>query len=164
MAEIAVENQICKTCGANVRPNALFCYNCGGSLAESSVEIENKNGNNHGSNALIIDNKDGNNVLIVDNNEKEAVEKTFIVEKSVEDQKSVAAVKTKPSDTKPSIAKDAKLKSAASLRNKAKSFQRKEVEVVWEEPENTSGVLLPLIALLITVFAAIVVILAVYLK
>lgn len=153
MAEIAVENQVCKTCGADIRPEALFCYSCGGSVAKNSVETENKNGNN-----------DGNKALIIDNNEGEVVEKTFIVEKSVEDRNSAAVEKTKPTDTKASIVKDAKLKSAASLRNKAKSFQRKEVEVVWEEPENTSGVLLPLIALLITVFAVTVVILAVYLK
>ncbi|HEX8288513.1 MAG TPA: zinc ribbon domain-containing protein [Pyrinomonadaceae bacterium] len=151
MAEIVVENQVCKTCGAEIRPNALFCYNCGGLVAESPIETESKNGSNESSNALIIDND-------------EVVEKTLIVEKNDENRKSVTAEKTKLSDTKSGIVKEAKLKSAASLRNKAKSFQRKEVEVVWEEAENTSGFLLPLIALLLTVFAVAVVILAIYLK
>jgi predicted amidophosphoribosyltransferase len=45
MAEILVEKQICASCGANVRPGALFCYNCGGAVSSVPDKIENKNGN-----------------------------------------------------------------------------------------------------------------------
>ena len=67
-------------------------------------------------------------------------------------------------DVKPGISEQAKLKSAASLRRKAKSFQKREVEIIWEEPQNASGGRLILIALLLTAFAVAVVVLAMYLK
>lgn len=36
MAETSVKNKICRHCGADVRANSEFCYNCGGRLAEES--------------------------------------------------------------------------------------------------------------------------------
>jgi len=35
MAETALENAVCEKCGAAVRENTLFCYNCGHNFAES---------------------------------------------------------------------------------------------------------------------------------
>lgn len=39
MAEILVKNQVCVSCGSEARPQALFCYHCGGSL--QSVDFQN---------------------------------------------------------------------------------------------------------------------------
>lgn len=39
MAEKTVEKQICQKCGAEVRPNTLFCYNCGGSVTDPSKTL-----------------------------------------------------------------------------------------------------------------------------
>lgn len=153
MAEIVVENQVCKTCGAEVRPHALFCYNCGGAISENPVKTESKNGNSE------------NTVLFPDDNYKtEVVEKKRVIETNDEIQKSGAPEITLLKDKKTDIVNEAKLKSAASLRNKAKSFQKKEVQIIWEEPESPSGVLFALVVLLLTAFAVTIVVLAIYLK
>ena len=36
MAETAVETQVCKSCGADVREESLFCYNCGEAVAPTA--------------------------------------------------------------------------------------------------------------------------------
>lgn len=43
MAEITIENKICKNCGADVRPNTQFCYNCGSAVAPEIHQSENGN-------------------------------------------------------------------------------------------------------------------------
>lgn len=43
MAEITVENKICKNCGADVRPNTQFCYNCGRAVSPETHLSENGN-------------------------------------------------------------------------------------------------------------------------
>lgn len=152
MAEIVVENQICESCGVDVRPQALFCYNCGGSVAGQPEKTENNNGNKVGV------------VLLPDNIKENFAENKRSVEPIGETQKFKVNEETAIKDKKPDVFEDAKLKSAASLRRKPKSIQRKEVEIVWEEPERISGLGLTLIALLLATFAAAVVILAMYLK
>ena len=34
-----VGNEVCNACGADVRPQALFCYNCGGAVGEKTSEV-----------------------------------------------------------------------------------------------------------------------------
>jgi hypothetical protein len=65
---------------------------------------------------------------------------------------------------KASIKEDAKLKSAANLRRKAKSFQRKTVEVVWEEPEDAPNKWFPIVAILLILLVVAIFYLAMYLK
>ena len=38
MAKTLVEKEICDACGADVRPGSLFCYNCGGAVADEIPE------------------------------------------------------------------------------------------------------------------------------
>lgn len=40
MAEKIIEKEICRNCGVDVRPNTLFCYNCGSSVASASNSIK----------------------------------------------------------------------------------------------------------------------------
>jgi predicted amidophosphoribosyltransferase len=42
MAEKFSENQFCRACGANIRQGALFCYNCGTTVAQD-VALETAN-------------------------------------------------------------------------------------------------------------------------
>ena len=65
---------------------------------------------------------------------------------------------------KASIQEDAKLKSAANLRRRTKSFQKKPVEVVWEEPENAPNKWFPLVAIVLILFVVAIFYLAMYLK
>lgn len=43
MAKAIVEKQVCVNCGADVRPDTEFCYNCGKSVAAKVTEDGNKN-------------------------------------------------------------------------------------------------------------------------
>ena len=153
MAEILVENQICKNCGADVRPQSLFCYNCGGAVSDKALKVETKNGN-----GKISDVRERETIV------ENASAKTQIIKSENENSMPVVSEQNKTNDKTPNIHEEAKLKSAAAMRRKAKTIQKKEIEVVWEEPESISSVWLILITLAITIFAAAVIIVAKYLK
>lgn len=161
MAEIIVENQICETCGADVRPQALFCYNCGGAVGVQIEKTENKteskNGNNKSGDVLLKNN-------FKEEIKEETAEKPANSESNGDVRKIEVTAETIKKDKKADVFEEAKLKSAASLRRKAKSIQPKEIEIVWEEPERISGLRLTLIVLLLSAFAAAVVFLAISLK
>ncbi len=43
MSEVSVETKVCEICGADIRPNSQFCYNCGGTIVEATEpEVEIK--------------------------------------------------------------------------------------------------------------------------
>lgn len=138
MAEIIVENKLCGNCEADVRKGALFCYNCGKSVApELPLPVE----------------KNGNDVL-------------FRTDDSDEETPAPVTTKTNNLDQpidKPAATEEPKLKSAASLRKKPKSIQKKRVEIVWEEQENTPNVWFLAVALFLSLFALGIWLLAVYL-
>jgi len=161
MAEIIVENQICETCGADVRPQALFCYNCGGAdgvqIEKTENKTESKNGNNKSGDVLLKNN-------FKEEIKEETAEKPANSESNGDVRKIEVTAETIKKDKKADVFEEAKLKSAASLRRKAKSIQPKEIEIVWEEPERISGLRLTLIVLLLSAFAAGVVFLAISLK
>lgn len=145
MAENTVGNRVCSTCGADVRPQALFCYSCGSSVAP---EIEN-------------------------NERVEATDNARFQEEIVEPDIAAAKVTTnlnenhdtpieKPFDTlvedkaekKSPLQAETKLKSAAALRRGARTpAQKKTVEVVWEEPENAPNIWFLLAAFILALFA-----------
>lgn len=109
MAEIKTEKQICRTCGVDVRPDTLFCYNCGSAV--------------------------GNFPTVKD--------------KLLEEEQFAGRESEKIS----AAAKETKLTSAASLRQKKNSAPKKTVEVVWEEPQSASNVWFLVVAFLLTIFA-----------
>ena len=138
MAEVLVENKFCSNCEADVRKGALFCYNCGSSVAPKlPLPVE----------------KNGNDVLLrTDGSGEESAPIT---------------VKTDNFDQpieKPAVLEEPKLKSAASLRKRPKSVQKKRVEIVWEERENTPNVWFIVVTVLLTLFALGVWLMAMYLK
>ena len=153
MAETVVENQICNACGVDVREGALFCYNCGGAVAPENVVEENDKKDKVSDIWLrekIVEN--GKNDKITEQPEEES-EESLIVE----------TVADKPIP-KPNIQAEAKLKSAAAMRRKSATFQKKQVEVVWEEHENAPNALFISVALILTLFAVGIFFLAMYLK
>jgi len=173
MAETLVETKICDACGADVRPGSLFCYNCGGAV---SLDLPVSEKNNK---------KDGGNSS--DNN---SLKTTQLKKKSIEDaaERPIAKptvgelleeIEAKPTDylinkpidkpvdkpiDGPSIQEEAKLKSAANMRRKTKTIQKKTVEVVWEEPENAPNKWFPIFAVLLILFVVAIFYLAMYLK
>ncbi len=153
MAETIVENQICNACGADVRTDALFCYNCGGAVATEPVAgDDDKKGKV--SDVWLRENivENGKNDSIPDKQKNDS-----------EDSVTSESIFEKP-DKKPDMQTEAKLKSAASLRKKSATYQKKQIEVVWEEYENAPNGWFIAVALILTLFAIGVLFLAIYLK
>lgn len=146
MAETIVENQVCNHCGADVRPAALFCYNCGSSV-EPEIVIALKDRESAGEarfRRIIEGGKNGDkNVQI----------KQTIVEETVD--KSI---------TQSSVRTETNLKSAAAMRRKSKLIQPKRIEVIWEEHENAPNGWFILATILLTLTVAGILYLAIYLK
>jgi hypothetical protein len=154
MAETFVKNQVCKACGADVRLGSLFCYNCGESLAADAAGGPKKNNKTNSGGALLREEAPENNVLKTAQLGTEKFRSGETLEDAAE----------KPIPKPATIHEEAKLKSAANLRRKAKTIQRKRVEVVWEVPENAPNKWFPIFALLITLLVAGIFFLAMYLK
>lgn len=147
MAETLVENRICNACGAEVRKGALFCYHCGETVAPEISEPEN---HKPVSDARFQEEFVGENLKEA---EKPAEKKTEVLE--------AGEIPVQ----KPDIFEEAKLKSAASMRGKSKSFQKIKIEeVVWEEPESAPNGWFILVALVLTLIAALILWLAIYVK
>lgn len=153
MAEILLEKQVCELCGVDVRAGALFCYNCGGAVSALPEKVENKNGSGLNGDAFARK-----------TTTRERSKHVKIEEASQRKISKIEIESDQKTDPKTTLQQEAKLKSAAVMRRKAKTFQKKEVEIVWEEQENPSSLLLILTALLLAVFAAAVIILAMTLK
>lgn len=168
MAKTLVEKEICDACGADVRPDSLFCYNCGGAVAEEARETatndNQKSTNNNKFQTALAENSDLKTTPL----KQETVEKF--------ENQPIAKPVGKPTSgklpekfedrpiEKPPVQEDAKLKSAASLRRKAKIYQKKTVEVVWEEPEAAPNKWFPIVAILLILFVVAIFYLAMYLK
>jgi len=136
MAETLVENKICNACGSEVRLNALFCYHCGGSVAPEAV-VALKDKESVGDTRFrenISEEKNGDNFSPI---EITTVEET-----------------TDNPAPKSNLPEEPKLKSAAAMRRKSKNLQPKRVEIIWEEHANAPNGWFILAAILLTVFAA----------
>jgi hypothetical protein len=168
MAETLVEKKICEACGADVRPGSLFCYNCGGAVQEDLPKPAKNNDKKDVSTARLERELSKNSDLKTTQLKKETVEKTADkpIEKPVEKKLSgelLEKIEDKPVE-KTLIREDAKLKSAANLRRKPKIYQKKTVEVVWEEPENAPNKWFPIVAILLILFVVAIFYLAMYMK
>ncbi len=154
MAEMLVENQVCDACGADVRKGALFCYNCGGEVASEIVVAKNDK----------IETVD--NTRFQENISKE--NGTEYKPSKVKTKQEVRDISVEEPIAKPieksSLNEEAKLKSAATMRRKSKIIQPKKVEIIWEEHENTSNVWFILVAVFLTIFAAVILFLAIRMK
>jgi len=145
MAETQVENQVCNACGADVRPGALFCYSCGGSLAPKVVAVL-KDKKNVGD-ATLHDRLSGTNGDRAAKIEQPVIEKNTYVPIS-----------------EPKLNKAPELKSAAAIRRQSKIYQPKRVEIIWEEYDNAPNGWFIFIAIVLTLLAAGILYLAIYLR
>jgi hypothetical protein len=162
MAETLVENKKCDTCGADVRPGSLFCYNCGGAVSEEGRVFAKDHHKVISASQLKIHLSE-NNDLKTTKLKQESLDAAadYPIQKPTTDLSREIAGKTP--ETR-SIQEDAKLKSAANLRRKSKSFQPKTVEVIWEEPESAPNKWFPLVAIVLILFVIAIFYLALYLK
>lgn len=153
MAKTSVKNKTCAACGANVRQGSLFCYNCGEAVAPEAAEVK-----------AALKQKTVKEALI----EEELKAKTDFQTTRLDGEKLEPKAETPAAEApipKPGTAEpEPKLKTAANLRRKPKSFQKKTVEIVWEEPDQAPNKWFPLVAIGLVVFVALIFYLAMYLK
>lgn len=150
MAEKTLEEAVCEACGADRRPDTLFCYNCGSSLTVEAEESSNG--------------KDANKVwlrenLVEDNNQDNSQRTTNRLEPPIPKPLDLPVEKTgeKTVQYKPVIetsaataeTQEAKLKAAAEQRQKARLEKKKPVEMSWEEPDSSPGMWFFLAALVL---------------
>ena len=153
MTQTVVENEICPTCGTELPATAEFCYHCGNSVKVKTVsENETQDISNVWLRKDIVKESDTTN-----NKAAEVSVQNF--ETAVQDnnlEKDLEAFQTKPEETK--------LKSAASLRVKARKIPTKKVEVRWEEHDNAPNVLFIGGAIVLAIFTLLIFFLAMYLR
>jgi uncharacterized Zn finger protein (UPF0148 family) len=154
MAETITENQVCNACGADVRKGSLFCYNCGGRLVSEIAVIKNDK------NEAIADIQSQENVS--DSNGDNFKQSGLDTKQGIREIFNKVPI-AKPIE-KSNLSKETKLESAAAIRKKSKSIQPKKVEVIWEEHENAPNIWFILVAIFLTIVAAVILFLAIRMK
>ena len=171
MAEKLVEVQVCQSCGADVRLNAFFCYNCGSQVVPDEI-LEAEETDNKVSNAWFKESITEQNIeplaeqKIVDKSGIEltplAVAETTAIEAGIPPLE----IETEPEKTeiKPETSKTKSLKTASSLRQKPKLPPKKKVEVTWEAPRSAPNVWFLSVALILLLLAVGLVIAMLYVR
>ena len=139
MAEIVVEKEICNACGVDAREGALFCYHCGSSLSPD-VDVAEKEADSIGDSREEKFSKNGSR-----SRRKRKEKRKVPVVDEFEDT-------TDKPILKPEINEDAQLNSAAALRKRPKTLQKKKIEIVWEEHENAPNLWFIAVAIVLTLF------------
>ena len=166
MTEIAVENKLCSSCGAEIRAEALFCYNCGGAVQKgadddstegdvSEVWLRGELEISKGKEGTDEDELGSNTGTEPEINEK----KKSDIESGLKSDEATVLVKP---ELEPSGSP--KLKTAASLRKKPKTARRRKVVVDWKEKENSVNIWFIVGSIAITLLVGTLFALAVYLK
>ena len=136
MPKVATENVMCIACGADVRSEALFCYNCGGAVA-SQTEMNGATNDEQSSGEIPSAARSGIAGVMEPADRSEDV-------------------------VRPQLKKEPKPLTPDRLRKKRAS-NRQPVEVFWEAPASSSNAFI-IASIGITIAAAIVLALALYLK
>lgn len=173
MAKTLAEKKICDACGADVRPGSGFCYNCGGAVAQeeelskTEANIDQKKVGDVWRQSDLGDPSDfkTSNIDLKTTKLKEEVVDVIDLKPIGKpgDEPLNKTIEAIPAE-KPSFQEGSKMKSAANMRRKAKSFQKKTVEVVWEEPENAPNKWFPIVAIVLILLVVGIFYLAMYLK
>lgn len=142
MPETLVENQICEDCGTDVRPEALFCYHCGGPVTEEGRGMVAEKASEDDGEVLPVEPEDPS---------EDAPEESVL--------SAVDVPIKKPNET---LTKK-KLESAASIRNRARPLQPKKIEIIWEDHENRPNIWFIAVALVLTCAVLAILIVAIYL-
>ena len=140
--DTAVKKLVCRGCGADVRETSAFCYNCGEPVTAQPVSQTEIRADTSQSNQT-----------------RETVEK-----ETVKGNRADELFAAKLRDTTNSKAeKLSKLQTASALRRKTKVFNRKPTEVVWVE-RGDSPMMFVIVSAVLTLFAALLLFLAFYLR
>lgn len=143
MAGTVVKNEVCRSCGVEVRETSSFCYACGETVSAvpdpdviaADTQILSGNGSLE---ALPIE-----------------IEAPQFSEEPIKEEIST--------DTLRGNENKKEFRSAASVRRKAKAYNRKPVEIAWVQRERSPRAFI-IVSILLIVFAAVLLALALYLK
>jgi hypothetical protein len=155
---MALKKEICEACGADIRGGSQFCYNCGGPVTEEAVRISKASVKV--SDAWLKEDLVDDGRLVTTKLDRAKLDKA---ESEMELPLSPPDDSPTP-ETEVAGEPDKKMKSASNMRRKPKSFQRKAVEIGWEEHDGGPNKLFPLIAFLITLAVIGIYFLADYMK
>ena len=143
MAGTVVKKEVCRSCGVDVRETSSFCYACGESVLEApepdilAAEIASGNGR--------------------------------LAQEAPPAEIEAPQISGEPADGE--ISGDAlivdenkkEIRSAASVRRKAKAYNRKPVEIAWVQRERSPTAFI-IVSIMLIIFAAVLLALALYLK
>lgn len=136
MSDVLVEGLTCGACGVEVRPDTQFCFNCGGSLELAEAA-------------------DGGPIAMPSIDPDPPAGAAAVTNISSRNSS------PDPSEKMGSGTEPPRLETASSLRRKTRTMERKPIEIVWE-PNRGANVVLIAATVLLCIFAAIVVGLALY--
>ncbi|NNF00373.1 MAG: hypothetical protein HKN25_15235 [Pyrinomonadaceae bacterium] len=174
MAEAVAKESVCTSCGADIRPDSLFCYACGGSLEAELAAIEKEKASDAWLRSdlqeEIVEEKAESDLEdpVVEIDPEEVAQIQEEDEQSADNEGAQKTerieVKAKSQKTETDVSENKEFKTAASLRKKPKKFRNKRVEVVWEEHESSPNILFIVGAGILTIIGAVLFYLAMYLK
>lgn len=173
MADTLVEKNTCKECGADVRPETAFCYNCGKPVTQMMDAQAEDASDVWFAETLAFDTPiaepEGSDEIETVVGKPEVKTEVAAVDPNAETRVFDEPVEEAPEvpELDPlhhSLPTESALRSAASIRKKPKSFNRREVEVVWEEHQNPPVAKLILVTLGLVLFTVIVFLLAMQMK
>ncbi len=145
MAGTVVKKEVCRSCGVEVRETSSFCYACGETIL-AAVEPDIVSADTQ-----ILS---GNGSLDQEAQPIE-IEVTQASDEPAAEVISGKALQANEDNTK--------IRSAASFRRKAKAYNRKPVEIAWVQRERSPKAFV-IVSIVLTVFAAVLLALALYLK
>lgn len=138
MANQAVENAVCPTCGADLREGALFCYGCGKAVPATASDDP----------ARTLQFSKDTFAVAADPAPRPA------------EPKSAAPVTMDASEP---AANGKGLRTASSMRRRPKSLERKNVDVTWAAPERPSALFF-IVSITLALVALTLIALALYLR
>ncbi len=154
MPRSVIEKAICEKCGVDVRDNTLFCYNCGTRQADPEMsggfESEIRSFN---------DNADSEPVGKPDTRLEEATSDGINPKAKAALDNLAERIRIEP----PAIDDEA-IALAAARRKKARGAKLKAREYVWEPVEGPPGRLMLIIVAVITILAALAIVVTVVWK
>lgn len=159
-----MEKTVCVSCGTEVREGSSFCYSCGELISGKPTKAKKRSRKASKNGRPVKE----TNRLDAEGPEQAIEQEEQLVEQPVEILTYPIPVEEPVIEDKTVLAESvvedsAKLRSAASMRRRTRTFERKPVEVMWVEREKPNLTFI-IVSLLIVGFAAGLLVFALYLK